>query len=194
MDPFRLVVFAHVLAATGLFAALAVEWASLRHLRTSTTYEQAREWSRLFAWLLPLGMPATLVALASGIYLATTTAAWELGWVKLAVPTLVAVAVAGAIVGPRRNRLRAAITNGAGALPQDLVAQLQHPLLAASWRFRSALLAGLLFEMTVQPDLRGDVIVMGGTALVGFVWSLPLWRTAAPHRSQRAAKTEAPRP
>jgi hypothetical protein len=66
----------------------------------------------------------------------------------------------------------------------DLVAQLRHPLPVASWRVRFALLTGLLFEMTVKPDLRGDVIVMGGTVLVGLVWSVPLWRTGGEHRAQ----------
>jgi hypothetical protein len=184
MDLYRLALFCHVLAAVGLFAALAVEWLGVRHLRASTSYEQAREWLQPFKLLLPLGMPATLVALSSGIYLATTMSAWELGWVKLAVPTLVVVAITGAIVGPRRARLSAAIAKGAGPLTADLVAQLRHPLPVASWRVRFALLAGLLFEMTVKPDLRGDVIVMGGTALVGLVWSVPLWRTGGEHRAQ----------
>jgi hypothetical protein len=123
------------------------------------------------------------VVLASGIYLATTLGVWELGWVRLAVPTLVVVAIAGAIVGPRRNQLRAAIANGEGTLPRDLVAQLRHPLLAASWRVRFALLAGLLFEMTVKPDLPGDVMVTGGALLVGLAWSTPLWRTGTELRS-----------
>ena len=89
-----------------------------------------------------------------------------------------AVAIAGAIVGPRRARLSAAIAKGGGALPAELVALLRDPLLVASWRVRFALLAGLLFEMTVKPDLRGDVIVMGGTALLGLLWSVPLWRAS----------------
>jgi hypothetical protein len=134
MDPYRLVLFCHVLAAVGLFVALAVEGLGLRHLRASTSYEQAREWLQPFKMLLPLGMPATLVALSSGIYLATTMSAWELGWVKLAVPTLVVVAIVGAIVGPRRARLSAAVAKGAGPLTADLVAQLRHPLPLASWR------------------------------------------------------------
>lgn len=183
MDTYRVVVFCHVLAAMGLFAALAVEWVSLRYVRASTSYEAAREWSGLFKLLVPLGMPATLVALASGIYLATTISVWELGWVKLAVPTLVAVAIAGAVVGPRRNRLQAAVAKGTGPLPRYLVAQLQHPLLVASWRVRFALLAGLLFGMTVKPDLRGNVVSMAGALLVGLAWSMPLWRTRAAVRA-----------
>jgi hypothetical protein len=144
MDAYRLVLFCHVLAVVGLFAALAIEWVSLRHVRASTSYEAAREWSGLFGLLVPLGVPSTLVVLASGIYLATTLGVWELGWIRLAVPTLVVVAIAGAVAGPRRNRSRAAIANGDGALPRDLVAQLRHPLLGASWRVRFALLLGLL--------------------------------------------------
>jgi hypothetical protein len=37
MDAYRLVLFCHVLAVVGLFAALAIEWVCLRHVRASTS-------------------------------------------------------------------------------------------------------------------------------------------------------------
>ncbi|HEX4622383.1 MAG TPA: hypothetical protein VH208_12540, partial [Myxococcaceae bacterium] len=158
MDAYHVVVFGHVAAAMGLFAALALEWLSLRNLSRAATHEQAREWASVWAVLMPLGMPAILIALASGIYLATTLGAWELGWVQPAVPALVVVAIAGAIVGPRRKRLGAALATGQGALSEALRAQLGHPLSMASWRFRTALLSGLVFEMSARPAAPGAAI------------------------------------
>jgi hypothetical protein len=64
--------------------------------------------------LAPIGIPSVLIVLASGIYLATTLGVWHFGWAQVAVPTLVIAAVAGAIVGPRRNRLRAAFATNTG--------------------------------------------------------------------------------
>ena len=125
---YQIGVFLHVASAVGLFAVLAVEWVSLRGLTKSTTYEQAREWAGLVDLLLPLGLPATLVVLASGIYLATTAGFWELSWVNLAVPTYILVVIAGAIVGPRRNRLRTALAEGMGSLPDELRAQVVDPI------------------------------------------------------------------
>src|SRR5262245_9543782 len=132
MDLHRIIMFFHVAAMVGLFAALAIEGVSLRSLRRATSYEQAREWAELWSLLAPIGIPSVLVVLASGIYLATTLGLWEFGWVKVALPTVVIVAVAGGIVGPRRNRLRKSIAANAGALPYGLKAELRHPLLVAS--------------------------------------------------------------
>ena len=176
MDLHRIMTFFHVAATVGLFAALAIEGVSLRSLRRATTYEQAREWVGLWSLLAPLGIPAVLVVLASGMYLATTLGLWEFGWVEVAVPTLVIVAVAGGIIGPRRNRLRKSIATNVGALPNRLKAELRHPLLVASWRLRAALLLGLVFEMTTKLD-SGSVLLMAGVAVISIGWGLPILRT-----------------
>src|SRR5262245_14730521 len=123
MDLHRIVMFFHVAAMIGLFGALAIEGVSLRSLRRATSYEQAREWAGLWSLLLPLGLPSVLVVLASGIYLATSLGLWEFGWAQVSVPTVVIVAVAGGIVGPRRNRLQKAIATNAGVLPNGLKAE-----------------------------------------------------------------------
>ena len=180
MSVHEIVLFLHVASAVGLFAVLAVEWVSLRGLRKSLTYEQAREWSGLWTLLLPLGLPAALVVIASGIYLATSAEMWRLGWVAVALPAYVAVIVAGGILGPRRNRLQSALTNGTDSLPSELRREFRHPLLTASWRWRAALLFGILFVMTVQPSWA--VWAIGLFALLGVVWSLPVW-VRPPHES-----------
>jgi hypothetical protein len=173
MSLFPYVLFLHVVSAIGLFAALALEWASVRKLARSTTYEQAREWAGLWSALLPVGLPAILVVLVSGIYLASTLGpgVWRAGWVEVAVPSVVLVAIAGAVVGPRRNRLRGALASGVGSLSSDLRVQLGHPLLVASWRWRFALLTGIVFVMTAKPASRGAFVAIGSFALAGIVWS-----------------------
>jgi hypothetical protein len=183
MNLYRIIVFCHVAATLALFGALAIEWVSLRSLRQAESYEQAREWMGLWRLLAPLGAPFALVILASGIYLARTIGAWTLGWVEAAVPTLVIAALAGGIVGPRRNRLQAAVATRVGPLPGDLLMQLRQPMLLASWRFRAALLTGLVFDMTVKPA-SGGALVMAVVALAGIGWGLLTW-TGAPARVQQ---------
>jgi hypothetical protein len=178
MDLHRFVLFCHVAAVIGLFSALVVEGVSLRSLRRATSYEQAREWAGLWNLLSPLGLPSLLVVLASGIYLATTYGLWESGWTRAAIPTLVIVAVAGGVLGPRRNRLRAAIATSAGPLPLDIRMQLRQPLLQASWRFRAALIGGLVFDMTAKPDL-GGVLLISAAVLIGIILGLPAWIASA---------------
>ncbi len=170
---YQIVLFLHVASAVELFGVLALEGVSLRGLARSVTYEQAREWAGLWSLLLPLGLPAAIVVLASGIYLATKGGSWDLSWVGPAVPVYVLVVVAGAIVGPRRNRLWSVIAAGAGPLPSDVHLDLCHPLLSASWRLRTALLSGLLFVMTVKPQWALWAIT--SFALLGTFWSLSAW-------------------
>src|SRR5215468_8963761 len=151
MDMLRLILFAHVAATIGIFAALTIEWVGLKHLSQATSYEQAREWARLWRFLAPLGVPSVLVVLVSGIYMATTLGAWTFAWTKVALPTLVIVAIAGRVVGPRQARLMSAIATKAGPLPPSLSRDLKQPLFLRSLRFRAALvgfaLAGVVWAM-----------------------------------------------
>src|SRR5262249_7276077 len=116
MDMLRLILFAHVAATIGIFAALTIEWVGLRHLSQATSYEQAREWARLGRFLAPVGVPSVLVVLVSGIYLATTLGVWNFAWTRVAVPTLVIVAIAARVIASRRARLMSAIATNAGPL------------------------------------------------------------------------------
>src|SRR5262249_42722222 len=170
MDTHHLVLFSHIVAMTGLFAALAIEGTSLRFLRRATSYEQAREWIGVWSVLPAIGAPSLLVALASGIYLASSLGLWSFGWTQMAVPTLVVVAIAGALTAPYRNRVRATVGTNAGPLSADLKERLRGRLVSASWRVRATLLAGLLFEMTTKPD--HGALFMAGFALGGIVWEL----------------------
>jgi hypothetical protein len=184
MNSYRLIVFAHVLGAMGLFVSLALERVADSRLRASSTLEQAREWSRLFGVPTVLTLPSVLVAVASGIYLATASGSWSLPWVRPAVPTIIAIAVLGGIVGPRRKRLVAALAAGAGVVSHELRSSMADPLFAASWRLRTALLAALLFEMCARPEGPAALLWLAAFALAGLGWTLPAWgRTAEPLKS-----------
>src|SRR5215510_4501681 len=170
MDMLRAVLFTHVAATIGLFVALAIEWVALARLRRSVTHEQAREWAGLWGLLAPVAVPSILVALASGAYLARTLGAWPLEWVKVAVPTVLVVAIAGGVTRPRRRRLLLALSASAGPLPPELLAELRQPLLLRSLRLRAALLVGLVLVMTVKPE-RAILIILA-VASLGALWAL----------------------
>jgi len=177
MTVLNVVLFFHIASVVGLFAALAIEGVAVRNLRRVTSFEQAREWTRLWPLLLPLGLPAVLIVFASGIYLATTLGAWELSWVRPTVPALLLIAIAGAITGPRRNKLQAALANGSGNLPGSMRDQLRQPVFVGSWRVRAALMSAFVFVMAAKPESPVAEIVMGAAIVIGIAWSLPEWRT-----------------
>src|SRR5262245_55756622 len=125
------VVFLHVAGMIGIAAVVTIEWISVRSLMRATTYEEARQGMALSPLLPRVAAPSFLLVLASGIYLATNLAAWRLAWVATALPTLAVVAIAGAVIGPRRARIRAATATGIGPLTEDAQVKLRDPMILA---------------------------------------------------------------
>src|SRR6266542_1969193 len=142
IDLHRLIVFGHIAGMIGIVAGQTIEWFSVRTVMRATTYEEVRQGMALTSILQRVGLPSFLVVLASGIYLATSLGVWKLAWAAVAVPTLVVVAVAGGVIGPRRGRLRAATASGTGPLPNDVRIDARDPTMLASWRLRTVLLGG----------------------------------------------------
>src|SRR5262249_28285303 len=156
----RFVVFFHVAGMVGIVGSLTIEWISVRSVMRATTYEEVRQGMALWPLLERVGLPSFLLILVSGIYLATRPSASRVARVAIALPTLVLVGVAGRIVGPRRGRMRAATATGNGPLAHDALLSVNDPLILASWRFRTALLGGLVLEMTTKPDYAGVLIII----------------------------------
>ena len=175
MDLYRVIVFVHVAAVIGLFATVVIEWVSVGRLHQSSSYEQAREWTGLWRLLALIGVPSILLVLASGMRLAVTLGAWEIGWVRAAIPMLILVGIAGAPAGQRRKRIRADIEGRSGPMPGDVRARLRDPLLVASIRFRATLLAALVFAMTARPA-QGAAVIIGSAATLAAIVSASAWR------------------
>src|SRR5256885_8570677 len=72
MSVYAIAVFLHIVGALGLFAALALEWASLYNLRRVATAAQAREWAKLLSALRFVGGPSALTILVTGLYMMAT--------------------------------------------------------------------------------------------------------------------------
>jgi len=177
MNTYSSVVFLHVTAAIGLFAALVIEWMSLRLLQRSASYEQGRESMAVWGLVAKVGGPATLVALASGIYLARSISAWNRSWVAVAIPTMIVIAIAGVPSARIRKRLAKLIAVNAGRLPDELRTQLTPRTWTASLRVRTALLLGLVYEMTAKPT--EGVLAIVAFAVLGLAWGAMPLRNAA---------------
>src|SRR2546422_712048 len=102
MSVYAIAVFLHIVGALGLFAALALEWASLYNLRRVPTAGQAREWTKLLSALRFVGGPSTLTILVTGIYMTATRWGGQ-GWIGAGLAGLVLIAVVGGALGGRRS-------------------------------------------------------------------------------------------
>lgn len=170
---YGLIVLIHVAAMLGLFGTLAIEGLALRSLRRVVSYEQAREWTAAWRLLPAIGAPSLLLSLASGVYLAGALDLWEFTWTQVSVPTLVIIAIAGGVTGPRVRRLHEAIGLNNGPLPEAVVQQVRSPSLPTSWTVRTALMLALVVDMIMKPHGAIQLIVFG--ALLGLTLSAPLW-------------------
>jgi hypothetical protein len=134
-----------------------------------------------------IGGPSVLTALASGIYLASLLGMWQVSWVAVALPTIVAIGILGGTTAPARKRIAVALGAHDGVLPDAVKRHLRHTgWLAASLRLRTALLGGLLFEMTAKPN--AGLLAMGVVAVAGLAWV-----SLAAQPSRRARAVPAPR-
>jgi hypothetical protein len=167
--------FLHVVGALGLFAAVSLEWTILLHLRRATTAEQAREWLMVIAGLRRVYPAAFVLILLSGFYM-TATAWGGTAWIGVALAVLLLLALVGAtLTGVRMPAIGRAVAAETGPLSPSLRDRLRDPLLWTSVQTRAALLLGIVFLMTVKPDLGGALLTTGVAAVLGLASALPAW-------------------
>ncbi len=175
MALYSVALFVHVLGAVGLFAALALEWAGLQRLRRATTARQVHTHAATFAVLPRLYIPSAVATLLPGLYMTVTVWGWVAGWTAVALAAMVLLAALGAILtGSRMAALGRAAAGEDGPISPALRQRLRGRSLQASVQTRTAIAVGIVFLMTVKPDLLGSLLTIGVSALLGVASTLPL--------------------
>ena len=177
MNLYLLVKFAHALGAVGFFAAFAAEWVALADLRRASVVEQARRGIVLGNAVRWVGAPSLLVALASGVYLASSAWSWAAGWIGVSIGSLVLMAILGGAINGRKIAALQKALPASGVLDEAWRARLGDPLLSLSLRVRIAIAVGILFLMTVKVvETRKALAVIAVAVIGGVAASLPAWR------------------
>ena len=167
MSTYSFTLFVHIIAAVGVFVSLGLEWTGLRQLRRSTTDEQRGAWFRLAGGSGRIGMPSMLLAVLTGFFMARDS--WHrLAWLETAVATLVVMIAIGLTISrPRMAAIARAISTNSA----NLASIAADPALALSVQMRAALTAGIVFLMTVKPDLRQSVFAIVLAAIFGIAFA-----------------------
>ncbi len=166
MNDYAIALFLHIVGALGLFVALGLEWTSLLLLRRATTSEQVRERMRLASGVRGVSGAALATLLVSGVYL-TATVWGGVAWIGVALGAMVLMAVLGvALSGPRLAAIGRAVEHGS-------LAPVPDPLLWVSMQTRVAVALGIVFLMTVKPDLNGSLLTIAVAAVLGLIAALP---------------------
>ena len=174
MNGYAMALVIHIVGALGFFMALGLEWSSLYQARQAHTAEQLRTWLAVARGSYRVGMPAMIVLLASGIYLMRL--AWgHVDWLVVSFGALVLiVVVVVALIRPRLGRIERAVASEQGPLAPAVVLLVQQPALWITLQLRFALALGIVFLMTVKPDLNGALITLAVAVVLGLIAALPL--------------------
>jgi hypothetical protein len=184
MTPYSIALFLHIVGALGFFAVLGLEWMSLRQLRRSTTVEQVREWLGISTSVGRAAMISMLLLFASGVYM-TATVWGGVAWVLVTLATLVILGViATRLIGGRMTAIRESIAKETGSLSAALYQRLHHPALWIAIQIRVSIALGIVFLMTIKPDLVGSIITIAVAAVFGLISALP---SLNPVQSQTAS-------
>ncbi len=176
MTTYSIALFLHIVGAIIYFVAVGLEQASLMSLRRSTLVEPAREWLNVFSWLRRLGPLSMILILLSGFYMMATTLGWT-AWIIMALISMVLIAViGGAVAGPRMGAIGQMMAKESGAMSSALRQRLNDPLFSISMQVRTAIALGIVFLMTVKPDLIGSLITLFVAIILGFIVALPALR------------------
>jgi hypothetical protein len=140
MTLYSIALFLHIVGALLLFVLLTVEGLALRQGFTAARLNRV------------LGPISALAVLVPGFYMTASQWGWK-GWIVVGTTAWVLIAVAGAATGisllAGRVSIRAA---------------------AASWSIRVGMALGVIFLMTVKPDVLFAVLaVVAGATLGGVV-------------------------
>jgi hypothetical protein len=137
MSLYSIALFLHIVGALLLFVLLTIEGVGLR---------QGFMAARLNRVLGPLSALAILVP---GLYMSASQWGWK-GWVVVGITAWLLIAVGGA-------------ATGIGLLAGRLTTRAA----AASWSIRVGIALGVVFIMTVKPDLLLAVIAVAAGAALG---------------------------
>ena len=138
MSLYSIALFLHIVGALLLFVLLTIEGLGLRQGFMAAGLNRV------------LGPLSALTILVPGLYMSASQWGWK-GWVVVGITAWVLIAVAGAATGI-----------------SVLAGRLNTRAAAASWSIRVGIALGVVFIMTVKPDvLLSVIVVVAGAALGG---------------------------
>ena len=169
MNYYLIVLFLHIAGALGFFAMLGMEWMSLHQLRRATSIEQVRAWMQVSAGTSRVGMISMLLLFASGAYM-TATVWGGVAWIIVSLVTIVVLGVlATLLTRTPMAAIEKAVAVEHGPVSATLHQLLHQPRLRIAIQTRVAVSLGIVFLMTVKPDLSGSLLTIGIATVLGLL-------------------------
>lgn len=163
MTLYALMLFVHVTSDIGIFVGLGAWLLGFAALRRAQEVSQVRALAALIHRTEPLSVASSLLTIASGLYMLSTTWGWQTAWAVVALGSLLVCLppLLLGIIEPRmRALLRLAREAPDGPVPDRLQALIHDRLLGTALRMMAAVVLGIVFLMTTKPALEGAITVM----------------------------------
>jgi hypothetical protein len=175
--------FVHILGALGYVIALGIVYAAVVGLRHAQTAQTLRLWAAAAQYATRLIPVSAVCILVAGFYMVAVAWRDQTGWVTVAFAAYLLVGIAS---WPLQYRRIAAIAQQArdlppaAPLPIALMHRARAPFLWLATNAITAVPVGIVFLMTVKPDLLGSLLALGVALVVGLVAGVLLLRLPAP--------------
>ncbi|MDQ3752244.1 MAG: DUF2269 domain-containing protein, partial [Actinomycetota bacterium] len=161
--------FVHLLGVVTLFGAITIiQWGGAR-LRGAATIEQVRLWVGFLRTTERMFPAATLLLLASGVYMTTEAWTFETPWIAVSIAGLLVMPLLGArVVGRQMSAIARSVAGAEGVeVPSEVKRLIATP---AGWQAAFALngiALGILWVMAIKPGLIHSIVVVLGLGFLG---------------------------
>lgn len=159
---YTLGLFIHVVAVSGLFFGIGLELLHVTLLRRAGTVGQVQQLDIMEGILKRLMPAATVLIIASGLFMLIKGWSWSAHWAEVAfVSVVIAAGLGSGVLGRKSEQIsKAAHNEPPGPISAVLRAQLIDPVLyTVSW-VMAGLGIGILYLMTNKPETIESVAVM----------------------------------
>lgn len=169
MTPYEVALFAHLLGAVTLFAAIALVETAGARLRRAASVEHVRLWVQLTRSAAPLFPVALVTVLGSGLFMTADSWTFTTPWVVVAIAGVVVLGgVGGSVQGLRLATIgMTAAGTPDGPVPQDLTKLIAAPALWVAVVAPDTATLGILWTMAAKPGWTGSIVAVAGLSIVG---------------------------
>lgn len=191
MELYTLLLFTHILGVLGLFIGMGLQWVSVLRLRRAQTRGQASEWISLARGAGRFSPIAGVLVLGAGIAMMVMRWTLTTPWIMVSLLAIVLMMVASMGVSVRRikviARTLAQASGDAGdPLPPESHGLTHNPALWIATQLAAGQALGVVFMMTVKPELVGSLLTLAVALALGAAAGVA---TAKPRRRPDAATT-----
>lgn len=176
MNADSIALFLHIVGTLGFFVALGLEWTGLRQIQSVMTLEQVGVWVRILKSVRKIGFAFMLTTILTGIYMMVTDSGGA-SWMFVSLGALVLVIVLSlTLTGPRMATIGRTLVAEKRPIPQMFHVLASQPLLWISIQSRVSIALGIVFLMTIKPDLYGSLLTIAIAIVLGVASALSVSR------------------